>query len=132
VSKDLKIIVDATPEIVAKSVFDFTYQLDNPDNIQKYVLDTNGNPIGFIYGFYEKPDRALLRTIYVLPSERRKGAATKLIKAFEKEVVKNGITEIKLASNVDSLFRKLGYQIDTFRIPGVNTYYFTKTLKKVM
>jgi predicted GNAT family acetyltransferase len=117
------------PGEVATAGLDATFQLGTPGNIQKYVLDAKGNPVGGIVGFYEGPNRAILRNIYVLPGQRGQGAASKLIKAFEEEARINGISEIKLASKADKLYKKLGYQIDTSRSPGFNTNYFTKTIQ---
>lgn len=139
-------VVDATPGLTARAQQQFAkarkvpsdvataglnadFQLNVPGNIQKYVLDTKGNPIGGIYGFYEGPDRAILRNVYVLPGERGKNAASKLIKAFEEEARINGVSEIKLTSKADALYKKLGYKIDTTRTPTPGTNYFTKTIQ---
>ena len=117
------------PGEVATAGLDATFQLGTPGNIQKYVLDAKGNPVGGIVGFYEGPNRAILRNIYVLPGQRGQGAASKLIKAFEEEARINGISEIKLASKADKLYEKLGYKIDpNYQSSPLKTNYI-KTLE---
>jgi N-acetylglutamate synthase-like GNAT family acetyltransferase len=99
-------------------------------NIQKYILNADGNPIGGINGFYEGPNRAILSNVYVLPGERGKGAASKLIKSFEQEARINGVSEIKITSKADKLYEKLGYKIDpNYQSSSLKTNYI-KTIQK--
>jgi predicted GNAT family acetyltransferase len=141
-------VVDATPGLAERAQTQFAkskklpgevataglnskFLLSDPrnGNIQKYILDAKGNPVGGIIGFYEGPNRAILNNVYVLPGQRGKGAASKMIKAFEEEAKINGVSEIKLTSKADKLYEKLGYKINPNYEPSSIKTNYIKTIQ---
>ena len=113
-------IIDKTPSDVAKAAMPFDTFYNKPGNIQKYVLDAKGNPVGAITAESLNPRIARntlkINNLYVTPKARTGGTGSKLLTELENTAKASGIQRIYLdsAQGVENFYIKNGYT----KIPG--------------
>lgn len=92
----------------------FRYELEENEFSHCYVYEEEGRILGYsmMWILFENAD---INNIAVLPEERRKGIALKLMEHMEEEAVKEGAEFLHLEVRVSneaaiSLYKKLGFE----------------------
>ncbi|MBQ1478375.1 MAG: ribosomal protein S18-alanine N-acetyltransferase [Erysipelotrichaceae bacterium] len=92
----------------------FRYELEENEFSRCYVYEEEGRILGYsmMWILFENAD---INNIAVLPEERRKGIALKLMEHMEEEAVKEGAEFLHLEVRVSneaaiSLYKKLGFE----------------------
>ena len=78
---------------VNPDLFDITANYFNKGTVFWVAVDDNDRVVGCVgYSLTERSGEAFLHRLFVLPSEKRKGIGTALLKTAEEEMKKRGIT----------------------------------------
>jgi ribosomal-protein-alanine N-acetyltransferase len=95
-----------------------------------FIIEENNQPIGHFF-WQIAGESALLSSIYIIPTSRRKGYGRLLLERFKNDAFSKGFTHLKLGvyktNSANMLYQKSGYKL-------VNTdnyyYYYEKYIVK--
>lgn len=89
------------------------------ENINKFLVATDGTNLLGCAGFESYPPAALFRSLAVCPQARGKGVASTVIEALIKRAHDDGISEVfALASSAESYLFRFGFsEVDKQRVP---------------
>ncbi len=104
----------------------------NSPNDHLYCIENKAGPdqeqlVGYLwYGLSENDSAAFIKDFYVLPQYQRKGYGSSCLQELEKQLVDQGIFEIKLRVAADNPQAKRLYEQMAFVVTGFN---MSKSLK---
>jgi ribosomal-protein-alanine acetyltransferase len=119
---------------------DFKYHLHNPSSIL-LVADTRGEVVGYVAGIIYHGSKRRIAKLYsmaVRPDWRRKRVGLLLLKAFEKESVRQNSQSVTLEvrrgnRSARALYLNYGYNIDSvlrkYYSPGSDALRMTKRVR---
>ena len=143
ISLDIPVLAGLEKEIYPESPWSaaqFREELSGVPRTRKYLVALESQEIVGYGGVALAGDVADIHTLTVIPSFRRKGIATQMLKELESWAISKGIKDFMLEmreGNLEAqpLYEKYGYQVisrrDNYYAPGVHALIMRKEVKDV-
>lgn len=143
IALDIPVLAGLEKEIYPESPWSaaqFREELSGVPKTRKYLVALESQEIVGYGGVALAGDVADIHTLTVIPSFRRKGIATQILKELESWAISNGIKDFMLEmreGNLEAqpLYEKYGYQVisrrDNYYAPGVHALIMRKEVKDV-
>ena len=143
ISLDIPVLAGLEKEIYPESPWSaaqFREELSGVPRTRKYLVALESQEIVGYGGVALAGDVADIHTLTVIPSFRRKGIATQILKELESWAISKGIKDFMLEmreGNLEAqpLYEKYGYQVisrrDNYYAPGVHALIMRKEVKDV-
>jgi ribosomal-protein-alanine N-acetyltransferase len=143
ISLDIPVLAGLEKEIYPESPWSaaqFREELSGVPRTRKYLVALENQKIVGYGGVALAGDVADIHTLTVIPSFRRKGIATQMLKELESWAISKGIKDFMLEmreGNLEAqpLYEKYGYQVisrrDNYYAPGVHALIMRKEVKDV-
>ncbi len=143
IALDIPVLAGLEKEIYPESPWSaaqFREELSGVPRTRKYLVALESQEIVGYGGVALAGDVADIHTLTVIPSFRRKGIATQILKELESWAISNGIKDFMLEmreGNLEAqpLYEKYGYQVisrrDNYYAPGVHALIMRKEVKDV-
>ena len=143
ISLDIPVLAGLEKEIYPESPWSaaqFREELSGVPRTRKYLVALESQEIVGYGGVALAGDVADIHTLTVIPSFRRKGIATQMLKELESWAISKGIKDFMLEmreGNLEAqpLYEKYGYQVisrrDNYYAPEVHALIMRKEVKDV-
>ena len=143
IALDIPVLAGLEKEIYPESPWSaaqFREELSGVPKTRKYLVALDKQEIVGYGGVAIAGDVADIHTLTVIPSFRRKGIATQMLKELESWAVSKGIKDFMLEmreGNLEAqpLYEKYGYQVisrrDNYYSPGIHALIMRKEIKNV-
>jgi len=143
ISLDIPVLAGLEKEIYPESPWSaaqFREELSGVPRTRKYLVALESQEIVGYGGVALAGDVADIHTLTVIPSFRRKGIATQMLKELESWAISKGIKDFMLEmreGNLEAqpLYEKYGYQVisrrDNYYAPEVHALILRKEVKDV-
>ncbi len=143
ISLDIPVLAGLEKEIYPESPWSaaqFREELSGVPKTRKYLVALDNQEIVGYGGVALAGDVADIHTLTVIPSFRRKGIATQMLKELESWAISKGTKDFMLEmreGNLEAqpLYEKYGYQVisrrDNYYAPGIHALIMRKEVKNV-
>ena len=143
ISLDIPVLAGLEKEIYPESPWSaaqFREELSGVPKTRKYLVALDKQEIVGYGGVALAGDVADIHTLTVIPSFRRKGIATQMLKELESWAISKGTKDFMLEmreGNLEAqpLYEKYGYQVisrrDNYYAPGIHALIMRKEVKDV-